>query len=218
MMRNRTARTRCSLSRSVFPALTVLFVITGSLLGGCGDKGPTRTSRVDKLINAGWALFSTEQYTEALAKFDEALSLLSQSPDALHGRGWSLAYLSRFSEARNALVAAKELSLDDPDIWAGGAFVYSAIGDQDQVVFWAETAFGVQENRSETVQWTFTRNSAITHIHLRLVLAKAYWTRGGYVQCADQLDIIEPAISHGGTAQVLFDDLARLTAQYGSPF
>jgi len=202
----------------VITGLTGLLILAGGLLGGCGDKGPTRTSEVDKLVEAGWGLFSNKQFTEALAKFDEALELLSQTPDAHHGRGWSLAYLARFNEARNALVAAKELSLDDPDIWAGGAFVYSAIGDQDQVVFWAETAFGVQESVSETVPWTFARNADITHIHLRLVLAKAYWTRGAYIQCSDQLDIIEPTITHGGTAQVLFGDLARLTALYGSPF
>ncbi len=217
-MSNRTKSTRWSLARSALPALSGLLILTGSLLGGCGDKGPTRTSEVDKLVAAGWAFFSSAQYTEALAKFDDALGLLSQTPDAHHGRGWSLAYLGRFNEARNALVSAKELSLDDPDIWAGGAFVYSALGDQDQVVFWAETAFGVQELESETIQWTFRRNTAITHIHLRLVLAKAYWTRGGYAQCIDQLDTIEPGISHGGSAQMLFDDLARLTAQHGSPF
>jgi len=214
----RIKSTRWSLARSVLPALSGLLILTGSLLGGCGDKGPTRTSEVDKLIDAGWALFSAEQYTEALSSFDDALELLSQSPGALHGRGWSLAYLGRFNEARNAFVSAKELSLDDPDIWAGGAFVYSAIRDQDQVVFWAETAFGVQDLVGGSAQWSFSRNTAITHIHLRLVLAKAYWTRGGYTQCIDQLDIIEPGISHGGGAQMLFDDLARLTAQHGSPF
>jgi tetratricopeptide (TPR) repeat protein len=188
------------------------------MLTGCGDKGPTRLDEVDRLLNEGWALFASEQYTDALAKFDEALDTLSDEPDAHHGRGWSLAYLDRFYDARTALVAAKELSLNDPDIWAGGAFVFSAIGDQDQVVFWAETAFGVHEEESGTTQWVFSRNTAITHIHLRLVLAKAYWSRGSYGQCADQLDIIEPGVTHGGSIQELFDDLARLTAQHGSPF
>ncbi|MFC1529460.1 tetratricopeptide repeat protein [Gemmatimonadota bacterium] len=217
-MSNRTKSTRWSPARLALPALSGLLILTGSLLGGCGNKGPTSVSEVEKLVKQGWVLFSSEEYTDALVKFDEALEILSQTPDAHHGRGWSLAYLGRFNEARNALVAAKELSLDDPDIWAGGAFIYSALGDQVQVVFWAETAFGVQEQVSQTTQWTFIRNTAITHIHLRLVLAKAYWTNGAYTQCINQLDTIEPGISHGGSAQVLFDDLARLTAQYGSPF
>ena len=218
MMSDRMKSARWLPARSASPVLAGLLIVAGSLLGGCGTKGPSSISAVEKLVKEGWTLFSNEAYTDALVKFDEALETLSQTPDALHGRGWCLAYLGQFNEARNALVSAKELSLDDPDIWAGGAFVYSALNDQDQVVFWAETAFGVQQSLSQSVQWTFSRKSAITHIHLRLVLAKAYWARGSYTQCIDQLDVIEPGVTHGGSAQVLFDDLARLTALHGSPF
>ncbi len=217
-MQNRERKPEWPRSLPMVIVLAALVILVGGTLTGCGKKGPTRLDEVDRLINEGWELFAGEQYTQALARFDDALAELSQYPDALHGRGWSLAYLGQFNDARTALVTAKELSFDDPDIWAGGAFVFSALGNQDQVVFWAETAFGAQEEISGTTQWVFSRNKSITHIHLRLVLAKAYLVRGSYVQCSDQLDIIEPGISHGGSAQILLDDLSRLTAQYGSPF
>ncbi|MFC1500648.1 tetratricopeptide repeat protein [Candidatus Zixiibacteriota bacterium] len=202
----------------VIPVIVLLAIFAGGSLSSCGKKGPTRVDEVDRLINEGWQLFASEQYTEALAKFDDALLELSQHPDALHGRGWSLAYLEQFNDARIAFVNAKELSFDNPDIWAGGAFVYSALGDQDQVVYWAEIALGTQAEITGAGQWVFSKNDAITHIHLRLVLAKAYWVRGSYVQCGEQLDIIESGVSHGGSAQLLLDDLSRLTALNGSPF
>ncbi len=218
MMQNRERISGRSRSLPLVIVLASLVIIAGGMLTSCGNKGPTRLDEVDRLINEGWAFFANEQYTEALASFDDALLELSQHPDALHGRGWSLAYLGQFNDARTALVTAKELSFDDPDIWAGGAFVFSALGNQDEVVYWAEIALGTQADISGTTQWVFSRNSAITHIHLRLVLAKAYWVRGSFVQCGDQLDIIEPGISHGGSAQLLLDDLSRLTALNGSPF
>ncbi|MFC1628466.1 tetratricopeptide repeat protein [Gemmatimonadota bacterium] len=198
--------------------LISLVIMAGGMLASCGNKGPTRIDEVDRLINEGWNYFASQQYTEALASFDDALLELSQHPDALHGRGWSLAYLGQFADARTALVTAKELSFDDPDIWAGGAFVFSALGNQDQVVYWAEIALGTQTAISESTPWVFSRNVAITHIHLRLVLAKAYWVRGSFIQCGEQLDIIEPGISHGGSSHLLLDDLSRLTALNGSPF
>lgn len=197
--------------------LAILMGLT--LATGCGKKSTTPTqTKVDRLVEEGWVLFSEEDYTGALDKFEEALDELREHPGALLGKGWTLAFLADFHEAKLAFTNSKEMDSSDPDTWAGGAFVYSALNDQDQVVFWAETAFGVQVVKDGTTNWIFSRRSSITHQHLRWVLAKAYWVRGSLVQCRDQLDIIEPGTTHGETTQELLDDLQRLNAIYGSPF
>lgn len=200
-------------------AAAIALTITGLImLPACGKKSPTRVEEVDRLTEEGWKLFGQENYTDALAKFDEALDNLSQHADALHGKGWTLAYLGEFHDARLSLVTAKEFNGNNPDIWAGGAFVYSVLNEQDRVVFWAETALGAQALIDENRDWVFTRKSSITHIHLRLVLAKAYWVRGSYLQCSEQLDRIETDVTHSQTAQELLDDLQRLSLLHTSPF
>ncbi|GEM_PF-1360281 len=197
--------------------LTALLLLALTALGGC-SKETTTVERVDQLVNDGWKLFGSEQYTEALDKFDEALVELLDYPPALHGRGWCLAYLGEFGEARLAFGTAKEFDSSDPDIWAGGTFVFAALNDDDETVFWGETALYVQNRKNGNYEWEFSKRPEITHLHLRLVMARAYWARGSWTQCVDQLDVIEPDVEHGITAQALLDDLSRLFAIYAAPF
>lgn len=204
---------------AVRAALITLTVAGFVVLPACGKKkSPTRVEEVDRLTEEGWKLFGQENYTDALAKFDAALDHLSEHADALHGRGWTLAFLGEFHEARTSLVSAKDYNSNDPDIWAGGAFVYSVLNDQDRVVYWAETSLGTYALNNDSGNWVFSRRTSITHIHLRLVLAKAYWVRGSYLQCSQQLDVVEPDVTHTEVPQELLVDLQRLSLLYTSPF
>lgn len=202
--------------------LVTAVIISALLLitAGCGKKkDPTRPEEARTLTEEGWALFAQEDYTGALAKFDEALDLLAEHADANHGRGWTLAYLGDFHEARFSLVLARELNRDNPDVWAGGAFVFSVLDLQDEVVEWAEAAIAWDEEvNGEGHNWSFSKRPSITHLHLRWVLAKAYLTRGSYSQCASQLDILESGVQHSEDPQSLLADLQRLYSQFPSPF
>jgi len=190
------------------------------MAAGCGKKkGPTRPEEATALAEEGWALFTQEDYTGALEKFNAALDKIADHPDANHGRGWTLAYLGDFHEARFALVRATNLDEDNPDPWAGGAFVYSVMGNQDEVVVWAENALiWDMQNYGFGHEWRFTRRPSITHLHLRWVLAQAYLSRGSYAQCAAQLDILEPSVEHGLDPQSLLADLLALYSLFPSPF
>lgn len=188
----------------------ILLAVVLLALPACGSKkNPTRSDRAAELVAQGWQRFAAEDYSGALEKFEEALGELSEYPEALTGKGWALAFLGDFPEARLALVAAKERRGRDPDIWAGGAFVYAALGDYDQVVLWAESALGLNAT------WEFSRRTSINHRHIRYVLAVAYWYRGSYHQCRQQLDILEPGVVHDPDPQSLLADLQRL---FISPF
>ena len=184
---------------------------TGMLLVvGCGgDSNPSRSDRVNELVQLGWRQFAEEDYVSALASFDEALGLLSDFADAHAGRAWTLAFLGDAHEARRSFVMAKERNNNDPDIWVGGAFVFATLEDYDQVVLWAENALALSN------QWVFSHRTSITHLHLRYVLATAYWYRGSYTQCRLQLDVLEPGVVHDEDSQSLLADLQRL---FISPF
>jgi tetratricopeptide (TPR) repeat protein len=196
--------------------VTVPMLLLGTflLLGGCaGRQSPTRADRARELTEEGWTLFARDDFDGALIKFDEALAELSEYPDAHLGRGWALAFQREFYEARFALVTARELDDSEVDTWAGGAFVFSQMGDHDQVVAWAETALGIALQQGSN--WSFSRYSGIDHRHLRWTLAQAYWYRGSWAQCSTQLDVLEAGIDHGLDPQTLLGHLQRL---WLSPF
>jgi len=196
---------------------TIALLLVAVAAAGC-SKETTTVERVDQLVNDGWKLFQNENYSDALDTFDEALTELLDYPPALHGRGWCLAYLGEYAEARLTFGTAKEYDPSNPDIWAGGTFVFAALADYDETVYWGETALGAQYELSGNFTWSFSQRTEITHVHLRLVLARAYWSRGSLTQCRDQLAVIEPDTEHGETAQALLDDLTRLFAIYAAPF
>ncbi len=192
----------------------MLLLGTFLLLGGCaGRQSPTRADQARELTEEGWVLFARDDFDGALIKFDEALAELSEYADAHLGRGWALAFRREFHEARFALVTARELDDSEIDTWAGGAFVFSQLGDHDQVVGWAETALGIAFQQG--ANWSFTRYSGIDHRHLRWTLAQAYWYRGSWVQCSSQLDVLESGVDHGLDPQTLLGHLQRL---WLSPF
>ncbi len=187
-----------------------LLTVLAMTVSACGSKsGPTRTDIASQYVNEGWQLFTAEDYAGALQKFEDALDELSEYPSALKGKAWSLAFLERFAEARLEFVLARELSGLDADIWAGGAFVYAALEDHDQVVIWAESTLVLNSS------WVFTHRSSINSYHLNYVLAVAYWYRGSYHQCRSEIDIMEPGVVHSEDPQSLLADLQRL---FISPF
>ena len=199
----------------VVAAVALVLVLTG-----CGKKqDPTRPSEAASLSQQGWELFALADYDGALAKFDEALELLSEHPDANHGRAWTLAFLGQFNEARFTIVLARDLDRSNPDVWAGGAFIFSVLDNQDEVVYWAEAALAWNADEfGEGVSWFFSKRSTINHLHLRWVLAEAFLNRGSYSQCAGQLDIIESGVEHSVDPQSLLADLQRLYSTLSPPF
>ncbi len=148
--------------------IVVVAVASVLVLTGCGKKKPTRPGEAASLSSQGWDLFAQEDYNGALEKFDEALELLSEHVDANHGRAWTLAFLGQFDEARFTIVLARDLDQDNPDVWAAGAFIYSVLNNQDEVIHWAESALAWNaEILGAGTSWFFTMRSTITHLHLR---------------------------------------------------
>jgi tetratricopeptide (TPR) repeat protein len=190
-------------------AATVALLLV--LSGGCGgDNNPTAADLAARYTAQGWDAFEVGDYSGALVKFDEALDQLSEYIPALEGRGWALAFLGEFAEARLEFVLARELSgTNRVATWAGGAFSHAALEQWDQVVEWAESAISLDAT------WQFSHAPDIRVTHLRYILATAYWYRGSYEQCGGQLDILEPGVVHDLDPQALLADLQRL---YISPF
>ena len=174
-------------------------------LASCSrSKSPTRAQEVQSLTAEGWRLFGLSNYSGALDQFDQALSLLREYPEAHQGRGWALAYLGEFDDARFAFVHSKELKGSLLDTWAGGAFVYSVLGDPIRTKEWAETVLAANSN------WVFQRRTTITHRHIGLVLAQAYFSLESYPLCKQELDRIEPGVQHSEDPEDLLKALMRL--------
>jgi tetratricopeptide (TPR) repeat protein len=65
--------------------------------GGDGGTGPGATAA--SKTNEGWALFEDGDFTGAIGKFNEALALDDEYPDAYNGLGWSFSNLDSLSRA-----------------------------------------------------------------------------------------------------------------------
>ena len=77
------------------------FLIMLCLVAAC--KGNTS----EELIKQGWELINIESYSEAIKLFDEAISLNSSSPEAWHGKGFSLNGLGYEKDGANEFVEAR---------------------------------------------------------------------------------------------------------------
>ena len=64
----------------------------------------------------GLALFGKDQHEDALAKYDEALTLTPDWGEALHGKAMALMHLERFDDA--IVVGKRIVELDPNDAFA----------------------------------------------------------------------------------------------------
>jgi hypothetical protein len=84
----------------------ITLALTLALALGACRKGPTKPERIDDFNEAGWALFESSRFAEALQEFSDGLELDADSTNVSGhvGKGWCLLLLG--SEDSTAIVAA----------------------------------------------------------------------------------------------------------------
>ena len=88
-----------------FTYITLMLTLALAL-GACRNGGPTKPERIDAFNEAGWALFESSRFAEALQEFSDGLELDADSTNVSGhvGKGWCLLLLG--SEDSTAIVAA----------------------------------------------------------------------------------------------------------------
>jgi tetratricopeptide (TPR) repeat protein len=179
--------------------------------GGDGGAGPGATA--EGKTEEGWTLFEAGDYSGAVGKFDEALSIDDTYADAYNGLGWSFANLDSLARALTnfSLSIANGMS-GDPH--AGSAPVYRDVDPPqfDDAVLTATTALSLDR------RYIFEHDTTFDWHDLHLIMAQSQFGLGLYELANAEVD------SLGGNPQNpaspsfvedLAEEIERLETLYG---
>ena len=162
--------------------IVILFLI--GLIGGCRQQYEPIDSDFSQF---GWKYYENGDYVGARDWFKEALKDDSTFADAYNGIGWSLGHLGQADSSRKYF----ELWIDQADeesdylfdYYAGLAFSYNALGNDQQALFNAQSNFfGKQDVVSGDI-WCFCHRKDINQIDVRLIQAISQFRLGLFSDC-----------------------------------
>ncbi len=162
--------------------IVILFLI--GLIGGCRQQYEPIDSDFSQF---GWKYYENGDYVGARDWFKDALKDDSTFADAYNGIGWSLGHLGQADSARKYfelwIAQADEESDYLFDYYAGLAFVYNALGNDQQALFNAQSNFfGKQDVVSGDI-WCFCHRKDINQIDVRLIQAISQFRLGLFSDC-----------------------------------
>ena len=162
--------------------IVILFLI--GLIGGCRQQYEPIDSDFSQF---GWKYYENGDYIGARDWFKEALKDDSTFADAYNGIGWSLGHLGQADSARKYfelwIAQADEESDYLFDYYAGLAFAYNALGNDQQALFNAQSNFfGKQDVVSGDI-WCFCHRKDINQIDVRLIQAISQFRLGLFSDC-----------------------------------
>ena len=162
--------------------IVILFLI--GLIGGCRQQYEPIDSDFSQF---GWKYYENGDYVGARNWFKEALKEDSTFADAYNGIGWSLGHLGQADSARKYfelwIGQADEESDYLFDYYAGLAFAYNALGNDQQALINAQSNFfGKQDVVSGDI-WCFCHRKDINQIDVRLIQAISQFRLGLFSDC-----------------------------------
>jgi tetratricopeptide (TPR) repeat protein len=155
----------------IIPAFLILAFALTVVFYGCGGGGTEPGYNVRANLDMGWQYFADDEYDSAVAKFTEVMDHVTDSAEALLGRGWSYAFMPQLTSAAGDL----NLSLDfeeSEDAHMGLAAIYRDIPDLSQAI----------SNASDVISadslYVFSKRTSIDYLDARLIMAQCYYRLG----------------------------------------
>ena len=140
----------------------------------------------------GWKYYENGDYVEAREWFQEALREDSTFADAYNGAGWSLGHLGQADSARyyfsSWISQADETSDYLLDYYAGLAFSYNALGNDQQALFNAQSNFFGKQDVVSGEIWCFCHRKDINQIDVRLIQAVSEFRLGKFSDCLETIN------------------------------
>jgi hypothetical protein len=137
-------------------------------------------------VVAGWRLFGSEAYTEALTQFEQALVLNSGYAPGYIGRGWCLLRLGSVSGAREDFDAGLAIDATLLEGYVGRSVVLVGLQEYTGAIADGEVVLAADP------EYVFAYDGRINHELVRLVLAQAYYATQQYEQAQAQCDVLAP--------------------------
>ncbi len=167
----------------------IIFALLTFIAVGCRQQYEPVDSDYSQF---GWKYYENGDYVEAREWFQEALKEDSTFADAYNGAGWSLGHLGQADSARyyfsSWISQADETSDYLLDYYAGLAFSYNALGNDQQALFNAQSNFFGKQDVVSGEIWCFCHRKDINQIDVRLIQAVSEFRLGKFSDCLETIN------------------------------
>ena len=181
---------------------TLLFIMAIGLItvDACRKKF---YATAEDMAEYGWELFETKEYLPSNAWFLNAVSEDSDWKDGYNGLGWTYAKLmvidSSISHFTTGLTK-KQHQWNPTDvqseILAGLTFANHALGKDVKAIQYG-SAFLDSTVKPLTSGWTFTHDSLLNYLDVRITLAASYFAVGKFDSTILQVTVILDSLNSG---------------------
>ena len=163
----------------------------------------------------GWRYYEDGDYLGARDWFQEALKEDSTFGDAYNGAGWSLGHLGQADSARFYFSSWLSIANEETDYlfdyYAGLAFAYNALGNDEQALEYArDQFFGNQDVVSGDI-WCFCHRQDINQIDVRLIQAVSEFRLGEFDNCLITINALYTDLTKYLSKA---DDASQITGDY----
>ena len=162
----------------------ISFLVILLVISSCRQEYEPQDSDLNQF---GWVYYESGDYLQARGWFQEALKEDSASGDAYKGVGWSLGHLGQADSARHyfsSWIAQSDEENDDLfDYYAGLAFAYNALGNDQQALTNAQSNFFGKQDAVSGDIWCFCHRKDINQIDIRLIQAISEFRLGMFTEC-----------------------------------
>ena len=162
----------------------ISFLVILLVISSCRQEYEPQDSDLNQF---GWVYYESGDYLKARGWFQEALKEDSASGDAYKGAGWSLGHLGQADSARHyfsSWIAQSDEENDDLfDYYAGLAFAYNALGNDQQALTNAQSNFFGKQDAVSGDIWCFCHRKDINQIDIRLIQAISEFRLGMFSEC-----------------------------------
>jgi len=124
----------------------------------------------DDLKSYGWVMYEEGDFSEALSWFTQAYKKDSLQLDAYNGIGWSMGHLRQPDSSVYYFKKYASFSDTSKDVYAGLAFAFNALGENDSCRNYANIFIGKQ-NLILNPGWVFSHNTKFDYLDVFLIKA-----------------------------------------------
>ena len=174
---------------------TVLFILSLGLItvDACRKK---YYATAEDMAEYGWVLFETQEYLASNAWFLDAINEDKDWKDGYNGLGWTYAKLMVLDSSIAHFTTGLEKTQNQwnpidvqSEILAGLTFANHALGKDAKTIQYG-TAFLDSTVKPLTLGWTFTHDSLLNYLDVRITLAASYYALGKFDSTILQVTVI----------------------------
>ncbi len=180
-------------------------VLAALLAAGCSERAPDEpngngngTGPRDAAFwtAEGWKRYGDRNFSGAVTAFQNALTKDSIYVPAIAGRAWSNLELGYIGLSLSEFESALALDSSAVDCYYGAAYTAHAQGlifpNQARTRFEQAIGLALKGLQRGGGSYVFARNTSVSSVSLRVLLARAYYGIGRYQEAREIVDLLDP--------------------------